>query len=136
MDASTERVRPERPLSPHLQIYSPLINMVTSILHRITGAALYVGSLLLVVWLLAAATGPDVYDYVAALFATWPAKLILLGYTWALMLHLLGGLRHLIWDTGAGYELKTTDILCWGSLALSFALTALIWIGVAASGGL
>jgi succinate dehydrogenase / fumarate reductase cytochrome b subunit len=52
------------------------------------------------------------------------------------MLHLLGGLRHLIWDTGAGYELKTTDILCWGSLALSFALTALIWIGVAASGGL
>ena len=136
MDASTERVRPERPLSPHLQIYSPLINMVTSILHRITGAALYFGSLLLVAWLLAAAIGPDAYNYTASLFATWPAKLILLGYTWALMQHLLGGIRHLIWDTGVGYDLKTIDILSWGSLAVSFALTALIWIGVAASGGI
>jgi len=136
MDASTERVRPERPLSPHLQIYSPLINMVTSILHRITGAALYFGSLLLVAWLLAAAIGPDAYNYIASLFASWPAKLILLGYTWALMQHLLGGIRHLIWDTGVGYDLKTIDILSWGSLAVSFALTALIWIGVAASGGI
>lgn len=136
MDASTERVRPERPLSPHLQIYSPLINMVTSILHRITGAALYFGSLLLVAWLLAAAIGPDAYNYVASLFGTWPVKLILLGYTWALMQHLLGGIRHLIWDTGVGYDLKTIDILSWGSLAVSFALTALIWIGVAASGGI
>ena len=60
-----------RPLSPHLQVYSPLINMVMSILHRITGAALYVGTLLLAAWLLAAATGPDTFNFVNGLFATW-----------------------------------------------------------------
>ena len=133
---SGRSARPERPLSPHLQIYSPLINMVMSILHRITGAALYVGSLLLAWWLIAAATGPEYYDYVAGLFGSWPGKIILLGYTWALMHHLLGGLRHLLWDTCRGYDLKTIDLLCWGTLAGSLALTALIWIGVAASGGL
>ena len=128
--------RPERPLSPHLQIYSPLINMVMSIVHRITGMALYVGSLLLAWWLFAAAAGPDYYDYVAGLLGSLPGKIILLGYTWALMHHLLGGLRHFVWDTGRGYDLKIIDLLCWGTLAGSLALTALIWIGVAASGGL
>lgn len=123
--------RPERPLSPHLQIYFPLINMVMSIAHRITGAALYLGSLLLAWWLIAAATGPAYYDYVVSWFATWPGKLILLGYTWALLHHMLGGLRHLIWDTGRGYDLRTIDILSWGTLAGSLILTALIWISAA-----
>jgi succinate dehydrogenase / fumarate reductase cytochrome b subunit len=137
MQATTEKGgRPQRPLSPHLQIYSPLINMVTSILHRITGAALYFGSFLLVIWLLAAATGPEAYNYVAGLFATWPAKIVLLGYTWALAQHLLTGVRHLIWDLGAGYDLKTVDVSSWATLAGSFTLTALIWIGVAMDGGL
>jgi succinate dehydrogenase / fumarate reductase cytochrome b subunit len=137
MQATTEKGgRPQRPLSPHLQIYSPLINMVTSILHRITGAALYFGSFLLVIWLLAAATGPDAYNYVAGLFATWPAKIVLLVYTWALAQHLLTGVRHLIWDLGAGYDLKTVDVSSWATLAGSFTLTALIWIGVAMNGGL
>lgn len=137
MQATSGRnARRERPLSPHLQIYSPLINMVMSIVHRITGAALYFGSLLLTWWLVAAATGPEYYDYVAGLLGSWPGKIVLLGYTWALMHHLLGGLRHLIWDTGAGYDLKTVDLLSWGTLVGSLALTALIWIGVAASGGL
>ena len=110
--------------------------MVMSIVHRITGVALYIGSLLLAWWLIAAATGPEYYDYVASLLGSWPGKIILLGYTWALMHHLLGGLRHLLWDTGRGYDLKTVDLLSWGTLAGSLALTALIWIGVAASGGL
>lgn len=135
MQATSERVvRRERPLSPHLQIYSPLINMVMSILHRITGAALYFGSLILVAWLIAAASGPEQYAYVSSWLATIPAKLILLGYTWALMLHMLGGIRHFIWDTGAGYDLKMIDVLSWGSLAASFVLTALIWIGVVGLG--
>lgn len=135
MEATSGRgVRPERPLSPHLQIYSPLINMVMSILHRITGMALYAGSLLLAWWLIAAASGPDYYNYVSSWFATWPGKIILLGYTWVLMNHMLGGLRHLLWDTGHGYNLKTIDILCWGSLAASFTLTAIIWAFVALGG--
>jgi succinate dehydrogenase / fumarate reductase, cytochrome b subunit len=135
MEATSGRgVRPERPLSPHLQIYSPLINMVMSILHRITGAALYAGSLLLAWWLIAAASGPDYYNYVSSWFATWPGKIILLGYTWVLMNHMLGGLRHLLWDTGHGYDVKTIDILSWGSLAASFTLTAIIWWFVALGG--
>ncbi len=136
MQATSGRgARPERPLSPHLQIYSPLINMVMSIVHRITGAALYVGSLLLAVWLIAAAMGPTEYDYVLSWFATWLGKLVLLGYTWSLMHHMLGGIRHFIWDTGHGYDLKMIDLLSWGSLAASLILTALIWIGVALFGG-
>ncbi|CAA2143279.1 succinate dehydrogenase, cytochrome b556 subunit [Hyphomicrobium sp. ghe19] len=135
MEATSGRgVRPERPLSPHLQIYSPLINMVMSILHRITGAALYAGSLLLAWWLIAAASGPDYYNYVSSWFATLPGKIILLGYTWVLMNHMLGGLRHFLWDTGRGYGLKTIDILSWGTLAASFTLTAIIWAFVALGG--
>ena len=137
MQATSGRsARPERPLSPHIQIYSPLINMMMSIVHRITGAALYVGSLLLAWWLFAAAAGPDYYNYVAGLLGSWPGKIVLLGYTWALMHHLLGGLRHFIRDTGRGYDLKTVDLLSWGTLAGSLVLTASIWIGVAVSGGL
>ena len=136
MEATSGRgAQSKRPLSPHIQIYSPLINMVMSIVHRITGAALFFGSLLLAWWLIAAATGPDYYNYVLSWFATWPAKIILLGYTWALMHHMLGGLRHFIWDTGHGYDLKTVDLLSWGSLAGSLILTALIWIAAANHGG-
>lgn len=135
MEATSGRgVRPERPLSPHLQIYSPLVNMVMSIMHRITGAALYFGSLLVAWWLIAAATGPDYYNYVSSLFASWPGKVVLLGYTWVLMHHMVGGLRHFIWDTGHGYDLKTIDILSWGTLAASFTLTAIIWAFVALGG--
>lgn len=135
MEATSGRgVRPERPLSPHLQIYSPLVNMVMSIMHRITGAALYAGSLLVAWWLIAAATGPDYYNYVASWFATWAGKAVLLGYTWVLMHHMVGGLRHFIWDTGHGYDLKTIDILSWGTLAASFTLTAIIWAFVALGG--
>ena len=94
----------ERPLSPHLQIYRPQINMVMSIVHRITGAGLYFGMLLLAWWLLAAATGPGPYADVSWFFGTLIGKLILFGFTWALMHHALGGVRHLIWDTGRGFE--------------------------------
>ncbi len=132
MEATSGRgARPERPLSPHLQIYSPLINMVMSIVHRITGAALYFGSLLLAWWLIAAASGPDYYNYVMSWFGSWPGKIILLGYTWTLMHHMMGGLRHLIWDSGHGYDLGMVDALSWGSLAASLTLTAIIWISVA-----
>jgi succinate dehydrogenase / fumarate reductase, cytochrome b subunit len=135
MEATSGRgVRPERPLSPHLQIYSPLINMVMSIVHRITGAALYFGSLLLAWWLIAAATGPDYYNYVLSWFATWPGKVILLGYTWVLMHHMMGGLRHLIWDSGRGYDLGMVDLLSWGSLAASLILTAIVWAAVVLGG--
>jgi succinate dehydrogenase / fumarate reductase, cytochrome b subunit len=127
-------VRRERPLSPHLQIYSPLINMVSSILHRMTGAALYFGTFLLAWWLTAAATSPNYFNYASSWFATWAGKAVMIGYTWALLQHMFGGLRHFLWDTGRGYDLKVIDQLSWGSLALSFVLTGLIWFAVARGG--
>ena len=117
-----------RPISPHLQIYSPLINMVMSILHRITGAANYFGSLLLAAWLISAAMGPEAFAYANGFFGSVIGRLVLIVYTWSLMHHMMGGIRHLIWDTGRGFDLKTADLLCWGSIVLSVALTALIWI--------
>ena len=117
-----------RPTSPHLQIYSPMINMVMSIVHRITGAALYFGSLLLAIWLIAAAMGPEAFDQVNVLFGSVLGRLVLIGYTWALLHHMLGGIRHLIWDTGRGLDIKTADFLCWTSIILSLALTAVIWL--------
>lgn len=119
--------RPERPLSPHLQVYRMSVSMAMSIVHRITGAALYFGSLLLAWWLVAAATGPDYFNYVNAIIGSLPGRIVLFGYTWALLHHMMGGLRHFLWDTGRGYELGTIDLLCWSSLVASVSLTALIW---------
>ena len=127
-DASPQpATRPARPLSPHIQIYRPLINMMTSILHRMTGAALYFGTLLLAWWLIAVASGPDAFAYVNGLIATPIGQIVLIGYTWALMQHMLGGIRHLIWDTGRGFALPTVDLMSWGSLVGSVLLTAGIW---------
>jgi succinate dehydrogenase / fumarate reductase cytochrome b subunit len=135
-DASANRgSRAERPLSPHLQIYSPEINMVMSILHRITGAALYFGTLIVVWLLIAAASGPEYFSYVKDLLGSWFGLLVLFGYTWALINHALGGIRHFIWDTGRGYALATIDLLSWGTLAASGAITILIWGYVLFSGG-
>jgi succinate dehydrogenase cytochrome b subunit len=118
----------QRPLSPHLQIYTPQINMVMSIVHRITGVALYFGTLLLAWWLIAAATGPEYFAYVNSLFGSFLGELILFGYTWALLHHMLGGIRHFIWDTGRGFEIDTVKKLSWATLIGSVVLTALIWI--------
>lgn len=116
-----------RPLSPHLQIYSPLINMVMSILHRITGAALYFGTIILVAWLVAAATGRGNYDMVTGLMLTPAGLVIMAGYTWALVHHALGGIRHLIWDTGRGFGLGTVNLMSWLTILCSLAITGGIW---------
>jgi succinate dehydrogenase / fumarate reductase cytochrome b subunit len=128
--------RKPRPLSPHLQIYSPLINMVMSIVHRITGAALYAGTLLLAWWLVAAATGPAYFAWVNSLLATPAGLAVLFGYTWVLMHHMLGGIRHLIWDTGRGFALPTVNLLSWLTLIGSLALTGGIWVGALKAKGI
>lgn len=118
---------PNRPLSPHLQIYWPRGNMIMSIVHRITGVALYAGSALLALWLIAAAFSPEAFALVNGLFASWFGTLVLIGFTWAVLHHLIGGLRHLVWDSGAGFELATINLMSWGTLALSLLLTAALW---------
>lgn len=129
-EAKSMRVRKiQRPLSPHLQIYRPLINMVMSILHRITGVALYVGSVLLAIWLVAAASGPDVFNYVNGLFDTLPGRIVLFGYTWALIHHMMGGIRHFIWDTGRRLDIPSVNFLSWASIVCSVLLTIAVWAG-------
>ena len=117
-----------RPISPHLQIYKPIPTMVMSIVHRITGSALYFGTLLLAWWLVAAASGESYFDWVNGIFGSILGQVILLGYTWALMHHMLGGIRHLVWDTGRGLEKETATKLAWATLAGSVTLTILVWI--------
>jgi succinate dehydrogenase / fumarate reductase cytochrome b subunit len=119
---------PYRPLSPHLQIYRFTITMAMSIVHRITGMALYVGMLVLVAWLLAAAIGGGAYDALAWLYASWLGQLVLFGYTWALFHHLLGGVRHFVWDTIHGLEPGQREGLAWATLAGSIVLTLLVWL--------
>jgi succinate dehydrogenase / fumarate reductase cytochrome b subunit len=116
-----------RPLSPHLQIYSPLINMMMSIMHRITGAALYLGTVIMVCWLLAIATGRGNYELFMGLLRSPIGLAVMAGYTWALVHHALGGIRHLIWDTGRGFSLGIVNTLSWLTILGSLAITAGIW---------
>ena len=116
-----------RPLSPHLQVYRTGVNMVMSMAHRLTGAALYFGAALLALWLASAAFWPGGFSLLQALFASWLGKLVLIGFTWSLIHHLLGGLRHFIWDLGYGFDLKTVSVLSWGTLVGSILLTAAVW---------
>jgi len=117
----------ERPLSPHLQIYKMPINMTMSIWHRITGSALYFGTLLLAWWLIAAASGPKYYAFVSNILGSPVGRLILLGYTWALVHHALGGIRHLIWDTGRGFDIPSVKRLSALTIVGSLLITAAIW---------
>jgi len=118
----------ERPLSPHLQIYRWQITSVLSILHRGTGVALAVGTLLLVYWLIAAAAGPDSFAAAQGLIGSIFGRVLLLGWTWALFYHLCNGIRHLFWDAGRGFELKTAYASGWTVVGASFALTLAAWI--------
>ena len=117
-----------RPLSPHLQIYRPMLTMMMSILHRITGSALYVGILLLIWWLVAAARSDQAFDTAQTFFGHWIGRIVLFGFSWALIHHALGGLRHLLWDTGRGFDLKTVEWLARANLIGSIALTILLWV--------
>ena len=117
----------KRPLSPHLQIYKPIPTMVMSIVHRITGGALYFGTLLVVWWLVAAATGPAHYEWANWFMGTLIGRLVLFGYTWALVHHMLGGLRHFVWDMGYGFEKHSTTRVARLMPVVSVVLTVLIW---------
>jgi succinate dehydrogenase / fumarate reductase cytochrome b subunit len=126
----------QRPISPHLSIYKPMLTMMMSILHRITGASLYLGTALLVWWLIAAASGPNAYAKVQWFMGSWLGLIILFGYTWALIHHMYGGIRHFIWDTGHGYGNTEREWLVRAGLAGSIATTIVLWvIGFMVMGG-
>jgi len=125
---SNADMRGNRPLSPHLQIYKPILTMVMSILHRITGAALYFGTILLAWWLIAAAAGPSYFEFVNDIYGSIIGRLILFGFTWALVHHMLGGLRHFIWDMGAGFGKEASEWLAKATIIGSVSLTLILWI--------
>ena len=104
--------------------------MAMSILHRITGSALYVGTLLVVWWLVAAASGPEHFATASWFFGSFLGRLILFGYSWALLQHMAGGIRHFIWDTGHGLDKETSTKLALATLGFSLVLTAILWIAV------
>ena len=129
MSAPATRHKP-RPLSPHLQVYKLIPTMVMSITHRITGGALYVGTLILAWWVSAAAGSEAYYDFVNGIVGSWFGQLVLFGFTWSLMFHMLGGVRHLIWDTGSYLEKHTATRLAIATLVGSVVLTLAIWVVV------
>jgi succinate dehydrogenase / fumarate reductase, cytochrome b subunit len=125
-------VTQNRPLSPHLQIYKPIPTMVMSIMHRITGAALYFGTLLVAWWLVAAASGQAYFEWVNLILGTFIGRLVLFFYTFALLHHMLGGFRHFLWDLGHGFEKEFSTKLAKANLVASLCLTVLVWaIGLA-----
>ena len=125
-----------RPLSPHLQIYRPQITFILSFSHRATGVALSVGTLLLVWWLVALAQGPEAFASAQGFVGSWFGRLLLLGWTFSLFFHLANGIRHLCWDAGYGFEIKTAEISGWIVVASAAALTVIAWVvGLAAMAG-
>jgi len=124
----TDENRSNRPLSPHLQIYRPQLTSVLSIFHRMTGVGLALGAVLVVWWLMAAATSPGYFAVVDGLLTSWFGYLVLLGMTWALSYHLLNGIRHLVWDLGYGFEIETVERSGIAVVIGSGVLTALLWL--------
>ena len=124
-----------RPLSPHLQIYKPQITSVLSILHRFTGIALAIGTLLFAWWVIAAAAGPDAFATAQVVIGSWFGRLLLFGWTLALFYHLCNGIRHLCWDAGYGFDLPTVTASGRTVIVAAVVLTLVAWIfGYAAMG--
>lgn len=118
----------DRPLSPHLQVYRPQITSVLSILHRITGVFLALGTLLLVWWIIAAAAGPEAFATVQGFVGSFVGYLLLLGWSAALFYHLFNGIRHLAWDAGYGFELENVYRSGWAVVAATVLFTVVAWI--------
>ena len=124
----------KRPLSPHLQVYRLTLSMVMSGLHRITGICLVAGMVMLTWWLLAAAAGQNAYATFEAFSTNWFGRLILLGFSWAALHHLIGGLRYLVWDLGIWIENDERELLIKANIVASIACTVLLWVILFLSG--
>ena len=124
-----------RPLSPNVQIYRPQLTSVLSILNRITGIFLSACAVVLAVWLVAAAWGPQAYAPVQAAIASWIGGIVLFGAPFAFFLHLFGGIRHLVWDTVPGFDPRSVSVSGWSSVAVRVVLTFSAWVAAGVEGG-
>jgi succinate dehydrogenase / fumarate reductase cytochrome b subunit len=126
--ASNSPAERQRPLSPNIQLYRPQLTSVLSIVNRLTGVLLSIAAIALVIWLLAAAAGPQAYAIVQAALASWTGQVILLAFTFAFFLHLFGGIRHLVWDTVHGFELRAIYVSGWTVVGASVVMTVVAWV--------
>ena len=120
----------KRPLSPHLHIYKPQLTSIMSILHRATGVFSSLGTLVLVYWLISAASGPESYQQAQYWLGSWGGLTMLFFWSFAVFYHLCNGIRHLFWDVGLGFDIKTvyrSGQLVW---LITFLLTISTWIGI------
>jgi succinate dehydrogenase / fumarate reductase cytochrome b subunit len=116
-----------RPLSPHLSIYRWPITMVLSILHRMTGVAMSIGLVVLAAWLMQAAAGPEAYLGFTTTMSTFIGKLFLVAWSFAFFFHAANGIRHLVWDTGRGFDKRQADRSAWIVVAFAALATAAFW---------
>lgn len=116
-----------RPTSPHLSIYRFTLTMTLSILHRVLGIGLYLGTILFALWLAAAALGENQLAAVNGFFGHWLIQIVLFIYTWTLFQHMAGGIKHFIWDTGIGFDAKSRETITLATLVLSALATVIVW---------
>ncbi len=128
-------VNTKRPMSPHLQVYRPQITSMLSIMHRATGIALALGTLLFGYWLISATYGPDKFATAQSLLGSWLGQLVLWGFTFSLFYHLANGLRHLAWDAGWGFGLDRLRMTGWLVVLFAAAMTVLTLAVAYAAGG-
>lgn len=125
-----------RPLSPHLQVWRFHVTMLGSILHRISGAGLYVGALILAGWALSLASGPEAYATFTAILGSIPGKLVLFALTLGLFYHLAKGIQHLVWDTGRGFTLGAANAGSIACIVISVVGSLAVWALAATMGAL
>jgi succinate dehydrogenase / fumarate reductase cytochrome b subunit len=127
----------ERPLSPHMSVWRWHITMATSIMHRMSGVALYGAALIVTVWALCLAAGPSWYEYfMVVVLGSIPAKVVLFLITLAIFYHLAKGVQHLIWDTGRGLDVKAANAGAVASIAFGITASVAVWIIAAMTGAL
>ncbi len=134
--ASLRTSATQRPLSPHLQVWRWHLTMLTSILHRASGLALYGGALVLAGWVVALAGGPDLFDAYRGLLGSPPGKGILFAVTLAIFYHLANGIRHLVWDCGHGFDVKAANATALAVMVFAVAASVAVWVFAAFSGAL
>jgi succinate dehydrogenase / fumarate reductase, cytochrome b subunit len=117
-----------RPLSPHIQVYRWPVSMALSILHRVTGVGLGVGTLLLTWWLVAAASSDEVFDRAQWFMGSAFGLLLLFGWSVALIFHFFNGIRHLVWDAGIGLDAPAYNTSGWGVVIATSVCAALLWV--------
>ena len=118
----------KNPLSPHLQIYRWHISSLLSITHRISGIVNLLALILIFFWLIALSLGENNYESFLLVINSFFGKFILIGFTWSMIFHLLSGVRHLVWDLGYGFEIKTANISGIIVIISSLVLTIIFWL--------